>query len=71
MDSILKTNIINYLINIMEDKGYKSSYNNCIKKYSLDKKELTKIKERIIKLLSLDKNNLSKFETTLVTNDFF
>jgi hypothetical protein len=73
MDSILKTNIRNYLIDIMEDKGYKISYNHCIKKDSLDKKELTKtkIKERIIKLLSLDKNNLSEFETTLVTNDIF
>jgi hypothetical protein len=73
MDSILKTNIRNYLIDMMEDKGYKICYNYCIKKDSIDKKELikTKLKERIIELLSLDKNNLSEFEKELVSNDIF
>jgi hypothetical protein len=71
MDSILKTNIRGYLIDIMENKGYKIVYNNCIKSDLMDKKELskTKIKERIIELLSLDKKNLSEFEQALVSND--
>ena len=71
MDSILKTNIRGYLIDIMENRGYKITYNNCIKGDLMDKKEITKtkIKERIIELLSLDKKNLSEFEQTLVSND--
>jgi hypothetical protein len=73
LDSILKTNIKNYLIDIMKDKGYIISYNNCIKNDSIDKKELNKfkIKEKIIQLLSLDNNNLSDFEKKLVSNDIF
>ena len=71
MDSILKTNIRGYLIDMMENKGYFISYNNCIKSDRLDKKEISKnkIKEKIIELLSLDKKNLSEFETELISSD--
>jgi hypothetical protein len=58
MDSLLKTNIRGYLIDMMENKGYFIIYNNYIKGDRLDKKEMSK-----------DKKNLSEFETELLSND--
>jgi hypothetical protein len=71
MDSILKTNIKAYLIDIMENKGYDIEYNNENKNNILDKKEISiiKIKERIVHLLKLNKENLTDFENELVSND--
>ena len=72
MDSILKTNIKEYLIDIMEDKGYTVKYDYKETDDKLDNRKLTKeeINIRIINLLNLDKNNLTEFEKELVTDDW-
>ena len=71
MDSILKTNTRNYLIDIMQNNGYVINFNNEIKGNELNKKEISndQIKDRIVNLLCLDKSNLSIFEKDLVSND--
>ena len=71
MDSILKTNIRNYLIDIMQNNGYVINFNNEIKGNELNKKEISndQIKDRIVNLLCLDKSKLSIFEKDLVSND--
>ena len=71
MDSILKTNIKEYLIDILINKGYNIEYDETLKKNIIGDKEPIKknIKERIVSLLYLDKDNLTDFEKILVTDD--
>jgi hypothetical protein len=71
MDSILKTNIKEYLIDILINKGYNIEYDETLKKNIIGDKEPIKknIKERIVSLLYLDKENLTDFEKILVTDD--
>jgi hypothetical protein len=71
IDSIFKTNIKGYLINMLYDKGYDVDFNDTFIGKILSKPEKTvkNIKENILKILSLDKNNLSDLEHILVIND--
>ena len=71
MDSVLKTNIKGYLIDMLIDKGYDIYYEDTFKQYELVKPQVTikTIKERIIDLLSLNKNDLSELEKKLVSDD--
>jgi hypothetical protein len=71
MDSILKTNIRSYLIDILINKGYNISYNHISNEDTLSKQSFTmkNIKERICSMLCLDKDNLSDLERNIVTND--
>jgi hypothetical protein len=71
MDSILKTNIRGYLIDMLEEKGYAIEYNDEIKDDLLDKKIVSKteIKQHIVELLNLNKEKLNEFENDLVSND--
>jgi hypothetical protein len=74
MDTILKTNIKYYIIDMMVDKGFSVKYNNIIKAkiikdnapVVLDK---TQIIDRLVDLLKLDRDNLDDFHQKLVTND--
>jgi hypothetical protein len=71
MDSILKTNIKGYLIDILEEKGYIIEYNEEEIDELLDKKVVSKveIKQRIVELLMLNGKCLTEFENDLVSND--
>jgi len=72
MDSVLKTNIKGYLIDILINKGYDIIYDNTYKTYQINIKPDTivkKIKERICDLLYLDKDNLNDLERRIVTDD--
>jgi hypothetical protein len=71
MDSVLKTNIKGYLIDILIEKGYDVTYENHFTQYKLVKPPVSAktIKERICDMLSLDKDNLSDLENKLVTDD--
>jgi hypothetical protein len=74
IDSILKTNIKDYLIDMITNKGYNiifnydDSNNNFISNKNINKNI---IKEKIIDILHLDKNNLDDFHTKLVSDDKF
>ncbi len=67
MDSILKTNIKGYLIDMLIDKGYTVTYNNTYNQYNLPNDQITlkTIKERICEMLQFDKDNLSDLEQKL------
>ena len=70
MDSVLKTNIKEYLMDMMLNVGYIITENKIIngkKINSIITKE--NIKEKIVDLLHLDKENLTDFERELVSND--
>ena len=71
MDSILKTNIRGYLIDMLENKGYEIEYNEEIDDDLLDKKVVNKIdiRQRIVDLLMLNGKCLTEFENELVSND--
>ena len=71
MDSILKTNIRGYLIDMLEEKGYTVEYNEEEIDELLDKKVVSKIeiKQRIVELLMLNGKCLNEFENDLVSND--
>ena len=71
MDSILKTNIRGYLIDMLEEKGYEIEYNEEITDDLLDKKVISKaeIRQHIVDLLMLNGKCLSEFENDLVSND--
>jgi hypothetical protein len=71
MDSILKTNIKAYLIDILINKGYNISYNHIFNEEILYKPyfNIKNIKERICKMLCLDKDNLSELQRKIVTDD--
>jgi hypothetical protein len=73
IDSLLKTNIKEYLIDIMINCGYEIEYNNIDEVCKVSKIDVNRIviNEFIINLLKLDKNNLNDFETLLVTNNSF
>jgi hypothetical protein len=74
IDSLLKTNIKAYLIDILINRGYIVSNDATIKNSTLNKKDLNKkyIKDRIVALLHLNKNKLSEFETnhSFINNSF-
>ena len=71
LDSLLRTNIKSYLIDIMKEKGYIIKTINLEVNNEITDKALSikPIRERIVKLLKLDKKNLSEFETVLCTDD--
>ena len=70
MDTLLKTNIKDYTIEILEQKGYEIKYNEVSIKNKLTKLEKVKvIKERIVNLLNIDGNNMSELEERIVRND--
>jgi hypothetical protein len=71
MDSILKTNINEYLIDIMTNLGYNITHNNVIIGNKYNKETINKdiIKERIVNLLNLDGNTLTEFEKNLASSD--
>jgi hypothetical protein len=71
MDSVLKTNIKEYLMDMMEKRGYSITINKTIVGNMYNNKTITKevIKDRIVSLLNLNKDNLSDFEKKLVSND--
>lgn len=70
MDTLLKTNIRDYMIEILIDKGYEIKYNEVFIKNKLSKIEvIKKIKERIVNILNIDGNNMSVLEERLVTED--
>ena len=70
MDSLLKTNIKDYTIEILEQKGYEIKYNEVATKNKLTKLEKVKvIKERIVNLLNIDGNNMSELEERIVRED--
>ena len=73
MDSILKTNIKEYLIDLMKNKGYNIEYNNDIKGTNIDIKLKTKmeIRDRIVSLLNIDKAKMNDFEKRLTSDDKF
>jgi len=72
MDTMLKTNIKYYLIDMLTEKGFNIKYNSIIKakqvkqKIVMDKKEVI---DKLIEILQLDKNNLDDFHHKLATND--
>ena len=72
MDCLLKTNIKEYLIDLMTQLGYIVSENKVIMdcNYKNNKSEKN-IKDKLVNLLHLDKNNMSDFEKKLTTNDKF
>ena len=71
MDSVLKTNIKDYLIDILIEKGYDLTYEKKFTQSKLSPPLVSEktIKERICDILSLDKDNLSDLENRLVTDD--
>ena len=71
MDSVLKTNMKEYLMDMMEKRGYNISHNKIIVGNMYNNKTINKevIKERIVSLLNLNKENLGDFEKKLVFND--
>ena len=71
MDTILKTNMKGYLIDILTEKGYDITYDETVRKSNLLKLEITQktIKEKIVNLLYLDRDNLTEFEKLLVSDD--
>ncbi len=73
MDAMLKTNIKEYLIDLMKNKGYTIEYNNDIKGTSLDVKLKTKmeIRDRIVSLLNFNKAKMNDFEKRLTSDDKF
>jgi hypothetical protein len=73
MDSILKTNIKEYLIDLMKNKGYTIEYNNDIKGTNVDIKLKTKmeIRDRIVSLLNIDRAKMNDFEKRLTSDDKF
>jgi hypothetical protein len=73
MDSVLKTNIKEYLIDLMKNKGYTIEYNNDIKGTELDIKLKTKmeIRDRIVSLLNINKAKMNDFEKRLTSDDKF
>ncbi len=73
MDAMLKTNIKEYLIDLMKNKGYTIEYNNDIKGTALDVKLKTKIeiRDRIVSLLNIDKEKMNDFEKKLTSDDKF
>lgn len=73
MDAMLKTNIKEYLIDLMKNKGYTIEYNNNVKGTALDVKLKTKmeIRDRIVSLLNINKEKMTDFEKRLVSDDKF
>ncbi len=73
MDSMLKTNIKEYLIDLMKNKGYNIEYNNDIKGNKMNSKTNNKmeIRERIISLLNINNENISEFDKKLASDDKF
>jgi hypothetical protein len=71
IDEILKSNIKEYLIDMLEKKGYEIIYNNTRELEKLEKLEIKKmnIKEKIIDLLLLDTNNLTELEKKLIAKN--
>lgn len=70
MDSLLKTNIKEYLIAILIDIGFNIKYNNVITGTQLKKiVNVSEIKVDIINLLKLDSQNLTDFQTELCKNN--
>jgi hypothetical protein len=70
MDEILKTNIKEYLIDMLINKGYNIIYDNSESEDKMDNKIIEKtIKEKIVNLLCLDINNLSDLEKNLTSNE--
>jgi hypothetical protein len=71
IDSLLKTNIKGYLIDILIDKGYDITYETkfCEDKLLKPGMSLKTIKERICNMLSLDKENLTDLEKRLASDD--
>jgi hypothetical protein len=70
MDAILKTNIKEYLMDMLINKGYNITYDNTERKDKLDNKIIEKtIKEKIVSLLCLDMNNLTDLEKKLTSED--
>jgi hypothetical protein len=70
---MLKTNIKEYLIDLMKNKGYTIEYNNDIKGTQLGVKLKTKmeIRDRIVSILNLNKDNMNDFEKRLTSDDKF
>ena len=70
MDAILKTNIKEYLMDMLINKGYNITYDDTERKDKLDNKIIEKtIKEKIVSLLCLDMNNLTDLERKLTLED--
>ena len=71
MDSLLKTNIKEYLMDMMLEYGFNINENKVIvgKKYNKPKEETKVIKDKIVELLNLDKENMTDFEKELTSND--
>ena len=70
MDSVLKTNIKEYLIDILINKGYDIEYNDEIKETQLEPVIVQKnVREKIVEMLQLDKDNLSELEQNISSDD--
>lgn len=70
MDSLLKTNIKDYLIDLMEERGFIVKYDNNIIGSKINKTNTKDvIRDRIINLLNLDKDKLTPLENELATKD--
>jgi len=73
MDNILKTNVKEYLIDMLINKGYNIVYDETYKKDEInDRTNIVKdVKENIVNLLNLDGEKLSEFERLLTSDDTF
>lgn len=70
MDSLLKTNIKDYLIAIMTDIGFNIKYDNVITGSKLKKQCIEQnVKEKVVKLLKLNCEKLTPLQTQLCTFD--
>ena len=71
MDTMLKTNIKGYLLDIVKNRGYNIKYNKTELRDLIKYGERTKdeVKDKVIELLGLNKENLTDFQKELASND--